>query len=466
MRPRVSSRLASIWPREGVLSTVAIIAFALLGASTKANSEETPNIVLILTDDQGWSQISTAMDPQIPGAASDYLETPNMERLAKRGMRFQSAYSPAPLCTPTRRSIQCGMTPARQHITDFKDKGDNRYNWTNRMTIAKALKSVDRNYKCGHFGKLGIKPKNTQFIGYDKSHGNTGNKDGGSEDGTPLIVDDPKLTTTVTCDSINFMKESVSSGNPFYVQLSYYAVHLKVQTRQAKLGKYVKKGQPDRAVTQGWAAMLEDLDDGVGHILDTIEELGIGNNTYVFFTSDNGGRGEIPGADNSLSAPNRPLSGAKGSLYEGGIRVPFIVMGPRVEAGSVSRAPVVGYDFLPTFYDLAGGRKPLPDDIDGGSLRTVLMNGGVGEVKRPNDGVIFHHPHRKRDPQSVIRMGHWKLMLHWQGPNRWNSELFNLAEDIGEKNDLSKQHPETAERLERLLLKYLDQVDAQRPGDA
>ena len=113
MRQRVSSRLASHWPREGVLSTVTIIAFTLLGVSSRANSEETPNIVLILTDDQGWSQMSTAMDPRVPQAASDYLETPNLKRLAKAGMRFQSGYSPAPLCTPTRRSIQCGMTPAR-----------------------------------------------------------------------------------------------------------------------------------------------------------------------------------------------------------------------------------------------------------------------------------------------------------------------------------------------------------------
>jgi arylsulfatase A-like enzyme len=445
-----------------------VAATAVLCLTSPANGEtraDTPNFVLILTDDQGWSEMSAAMDPRVPQAASDYLETPNLERMAKRGMRFQSGYSPAPLCTPTRRSIQCGMTPARQHGTEFKSTFD----WAGRLTLPNALKSVDSAYRCAHFGKYGEDiPVSPEEIGYDESDGFTGNKTGGcprdmTERGQTVVNDDPKLTSSMTGRAVDFMRRQVRDGHPFYLQVSYYAVHLQVQTRQAMLDKYTNKGRPDRAVTYGFAGMLEELDAAVGQILDTVDELRIGDSTYIVFTSDNGGRGTIPGADDSLSPPNRPLLGAKHSLYEGGIRVPFLAMGPGVEANSVSTVPVAGYDFLPTFYDLAGGRKPLPDEIDGGSFRTLLENGGVGEVQRSLDGLVFHRPKRKADPQSAIRAGDWKLMILWKTRNRPRQRLlFNVAEDIGEQHDLSKQQPEKADQLERRLINYLREVEAEK----
>jgi arylsulfatase A-like enzyme len=425
-----------------------------------------PNFIFILTDDQGWSEMSAAMDPKVPKAASDYLETPNLERMAKAGMRFQSGYSPAPLCTPTRRSIQCGMTPARQRGTEFKSTFD----WTGRLTIPRALKSVDPAYRCAHFGKYGENiPVTPEEIGYDESDGLTGNKTGGcpgpmEERGAILVTDDPKLTDSMTGRAVGFIQRQVRDEHPFYVQLSYYAVHLQVQARQAMLDKYKKKGTPDRAITCGFAGMLEELDAGVGQVLDTIERLKIADSTYVIFTSDNGGRGTIPGADESLAPPNRPLFGAKHSLYEGGIRVPFIALGPGVEPSSVCRVPVTGYDLLPTLYDLAGGQEALPDDIDGGSFRVLLQNGGIGQVKRSLDALVFHRPLHRRDPQSAIRVGDWKLMILWKVRNRERQRLlFNLAEDVGEQNDLSKQMPEKADQLERVLIDYLERVGAEKP---
>jgi arylsulfatase A len=306
-------------------------------------------------------------------------------------------------------------------------------------------------------------------IGYDESDGFTGNKTGGcpgpmEERGATLVTDDPKLTDSMTGRAVNFIQRQVGERRPFYVQLSYYAVHLQVQTRQAMLDKYKKKGTPDRAITYGFAGMLEELDAGVGQVLDTIERLKIADNTYVIFTSDNGGRGTIPGADESLSPPNRPLFGAKHSLYEGGIRVPFIALGPGVEPNSVCRVPVTGCDLLPTLYDLAGGQEALPDDIDGGSFRVLLQNGGIGQVKRSLGALVFHRPLHKRDPQSAIRVGDWKLMILWKVRNRERQRLlFNLADDVGEQNDLSKQMPEKADQLERVLLDYLKEVDAEKP---
>ena len=453
--------------RPPYLLVATVILLSIVPGIVRSNEPaQPPNFIFILSDDQGWSEVSTPMDPKVLQAASKYFETPNLERMAKAGMRFQSGYSPAPLCTPTRRSIQCGMTPARQRGTEFRSTFD----WTDRFTLPKALKSVDSDYRCAHFGKYGEQiPVSPEEIGYDESDGFTGNKTGGcprdmAERGATFITDDPKLTDSMTARAVDFIERQVRDEHPFYVQLSYYAVHLQVQTRQAMLDKYKKKGQPDRAVTYGFAGMLEELDAGVGRIMDTIDRLDIADNTYVIFTSDNGGRGTIPGADESLLPPNRPLAGAKHSLYEGGIRVPFLAVGPGVEPNSVCHIPVAGYDLLPTLYDLAGGRDPLPDDIDGASFRSLLENGDAGGVNRPLDALVFHRPLHKRDPQSAIRVGDWKLMILWKVRNRERQRLlFNLADDIGEKEDLSKQMPQKADQLETMLINYLQEVDAEKP---
>jgi len=185
--------------RARFVLAVMALSFALAPAGAAEHAKR-PNFIFILSDDQGWSEMSAPMDPSVPQAASKYLETPNLARMAKAGMRFQSGYSPAPLCTPTRRSIQCGMTPARQHGTEFKSTFD----WSGQLTLPKALKSVDSAYRCAHFGKYGenidVSPEE---IGYDESDGFTGNKTGGcpqdmKERGATLITDDPKLTDTMT----------------------------------------------------------------------------------------------------------------------------------------------------------------------------------------------------------------------------------------------------------------------------
>lgn len=446
-------------------------ALVIVATSNLLKADSSPNIILILTDDHGWSQLSDSMDPKLKSSRSDYLETPHINRLMHSGMRFTSSYSPAPLCTPTRRSILCGTTAARSG-SEFASPS-----WipAEHLTIPKALKSANLNYQTAHFGKWGEQMLSTpEESGYDTSDGMTGNMTGGMPkslgiasgnhaEGPPHFIDneDPKRTKTVTDRAIGFMHEQVERKKPFYVQVSYYAQHLSVVTSNKMLQKYQKKGPTDRAYPHAWAAMMEELDDGVGQLIHTVESLGIADNTFIFFTTDNGGRGTIPGGDNSKAAPNFPLTGAKHHLYEGGIRVPCIVKGPGVEAGSVTRTPVAGYDFLPTFHDLAGGdARELSSEVDGVSL-VSLMKGDRRSFKRPQEALFFHRPRRGF---SAIRQGDYKLMLYWNADDSVKRvELFDVATNPTEEGrDIAKVKPEIAQALQNQLLAHLYLVNAER----
>jgi len=441
--------------------------------ATPARRPASPNILLILSDDHGWSQLSEALDPRVPEACSRYLSTPNMDRLGREGIRFTSGYAPAPLCTPTRRSILCGTSAARSG-SEFASA------WVpaQHLTIPQALKRANPDYRCAHFGKWGEQMNATpEECGYDASDGLTGNNTGGmpaslnpdnpqaGHTNTPpfyLDNEDPKRTSTVTAKAIAFMREQVRAGRPFYVQASYYAVHLSVVCRAATLRKYEQKGPPDRGYTAAWAAMLEELDAGVGGLLQALDELGVAENTYVVFTGDNGGRDTVPGGDASRTPTNFPLTGAKHSLYEGGIRVPFLVRGPTVKPGACCHQPVAGYDLLRTFYELAGGTAPLPAEVDGGSLAGLLRDPSGGRVTREPDGLIFHRPGRAF---SAIRQGEYKLMLFWRPDGTVRSrELYRFHPDPREDGrDLAAEHPDKADALQRLLLAYLKSVDAETP---
>ena len=429
------------------------ILIALFGVIT-ALQADSPNIILILTDDQGWSQRSGLMDPDNPQTGSSYLHTPAMDRIAKEGMRFTGGYSPAPLCTPTRRSILCGTSAARSG-TEFASK------WVpaDHMTLPRALKLANPKYQCAHFGKWGEKMiSSPEECGYDVSDGHTGNVTGGMADKMQPahIVEDPKRTGSVTDRTIKFIQKQTKAGKPFYAQVSYYAVHLRTELRQASLEKYQKKGAPDRAYSQGWAGMLEELDRGIGRLLDELDTLGISDKTYVVFTTDNGGRGTVPGGNTKSPAPNVPLSGAKHSLLEGGIRVPLIVRGPSIKAGSVCRVPVAGYDFLPTFYALAGGKDDLSKELDGGSFVPLFSDPETDSVKRPIDGLIFSRP---RQRMAAIRAGKWKLLAEVNAKREiQSSKLFNVVEDIAEKNDLFTTQADKAKQLQARLKTYLETV--------
>jgi arylsulfatase A-like enzyme len=474
--------------QQGLLKMIGLAAAAEL-LSLAVVAAPSPNMVFVLTDDQGWADLNTPMDPAVPEGSCAYFHTPNLDRLAREGMRFPSGYASSPICTPTRRSIQFGMTPARQRGTEFVSDA---FTPKGHLSIPQALKRANPRYRCAHFGKWGETisgpwhrsdqqdpnmEASPERLGYDESDGLTGNTTGtqhaiteplgGRKKDITLMADpDPKRTFSVTARAVSFMERSVAEKRPFYLQVSYYAIHLALQAKADTIAKYADRGRPPRQVIAGVAPMLEDLDTGIGQLLAAMDRLGLRDNTYVFFSSDNGGSPEMTVAPASRKLPerNHPLQKSKQWLYEGGIRVPFIVRGPGVQAGSVCREPVVQYDLLPTFYALAGGREPLPADIDGGDLSPLFAQAGKGSVKRSMSGLVFHRPGLRAQPHSALRVGDFKLVITWSGP--WQvarRELFNLADDIGEKTNLAETMSGKADEMSAALIAYLKSVNAETP---
>jgi arylsulfatase A len=427
-----------------------------------------PNFILILTDDQGWTSSSQPMNTNLPDSRSDYYETPNIQRLASQGVRFSNGYAPCALCCPTRRSIQFGQTPARQGDLLFKEKYHPDYKSV--PAIPQILKSISPEYRTAHYGKWDLRADIfPEDLGYDESDGNTGNRNGDmnstkqSKFSDLFLSTDPKRIETITDRAVNFMIRQTKNGHPFYLQVSHYATHVDIQAKEKTYQKFLGKKKGSIHDNPGWAAMLNDLDSGIGRILDQIEKLGIADHTYLILMADNGGVEFIPPVNNKFDPPsafkkhtnNYPLRGGKWTLYEGGIRVPFIVIGPGIKPGSQCDIPVTGWDILPTLADLAGNSDPLPANLDGSSFRSLLENGNEGKIIRENDELVFHYFGK---PHSAIRIGDYKLIKFW---NLNKIELYNLKNDVGEINDISKTEPEKAKELEAKLMAYLKNVNAE-----
>lgn len=441
----------------------AALGAALLCTLGSAAAQERPNILLILADDQGWSQVSRAADPELPESRSSYLETPHIDGLARAGLTFTSGYAPSAHCTPTRRSILCGTSAARSG-TEFKSA------WVpaEHLTLPGALKLAHPDYRCAHFGKWGgSMGSDPDECGYDVSDGRTANRAGGTQDKhLTHVVEDPKRTSSVTERAVGFLREQAASEQPFFMQVSYYAVHLRVELTQPTLDRFTAKGAPDRRYTAGWAGMLAELDEAVGELLGALDELGLADNTYVFYLSDNGCWPTMDGADPARPTANQPLTEGKQTLFEGGVRVPFIVRGPGIEPDSHCRVPVIGYDLLPTFYDLARGTESLSAGLDGASLRPLLSQPAAPTaqaLRRTAEGLIFHRPIAGR---SAIRQGDHKLWLYTDRRGAVTSRrLFDLSSDPAETRDLAARESELADRLQQVLTEYLREVDAEVPAD-
>lgn len=450
------------------------MAVATMAASEPSNAQaaaSSPNFVFILSDDQGWPATSVQMHPKREDAKSDYFQTPNLERFARQAMRFSQAYAPAALCSPTRRSLQFGQMPVRQGSTGFGEK----YPVDNTLeTIPRILKSVDPQYVAAHFGKWDHRTDLApEHLGYDESDGNVGNQPGSIASGFDnkekwskyTVTEDPKRIFSLTDRSLDFMMRSVKDERPFYLQISHWAVHVTMQTRRASLEKYERLPKGEKHKVPAFGGMTEDLDVGLGKILDMIDELGIADSTYVIYMSDNGAAGWIPpNTTRNLSNPttyeipsrNAPLRGGKWVTFEGGIRVPFIMRGPGVKPNSFCNAPIVGWDILPTIADIVGYKKTLSTDIDGGSFRALLENEGRGSVKRPNPGLVFHR-YSDGYPHTSIRVGDYKLVKFWKEDKIL---LFNLNDDLGETKDLAQTEPEKARELRKQLMDYLESIDS------
>ncbi len=416
-----------------------------------------PNIVFILVDDMGWTGTSVEMDDRIEESKSDFYQTPNIEKLAKQGMRFSRAYSPGSLCTPSRAAILTGKTPAELHMTT---PGGGRVQSYHKLaapthikelppsetTIAEALKNAG--YATAHLGKWHLGHGNPGEHGFDMHDGSTGNE-------VPDPKNGPKDVFGITERACEFMEQQAKERRPFYLQLSHYAVHVPVEALDDSKKKFSKARKGERHSDVDYAAMTWDLDASIGQLLGKIDELEITNNTYVVFMSDNGAGG------NPRKPQNLPLAGGKGSLYEGGIRVPLIIRGPGIESNISCRENVTGCDLFPTFFEWAG--LPAPEEIEGASL-VPLLEGNPTTLQRPEESLLFHYPHYghgpAQKPQSAIIVNNYKLLKDLE---TGATQLFDLGADLSEENNLAGKMPEKAAEMAALLDKRLKQVDAQMP---
>ena len=453
------------------LITLLTFLFSLSIFSNKHNNKNSPNFIIILVDDQGWNGTSVQMMDKEINSKSDFYQTPNIEKLAKKGIRFSSAYASAPVCAPSRYSIQFGQTPARLKMIRV-GMNTSHINHSTDLTIPKQLKSINPDYVTAHFGKWGM-GSSPSVLGYDESDGATGNKDGvftlkpQGIQWENTIDKDPKKMFSITKNAIDFMDRQTTSANPFFLQISHYAVHSNILMRKETLKKYknIPKGKYQKHA--GFAAMTEDLDDSMGLLFNKIEELGIEDNTYIIYTSDNGSVPVMPPKRFYKESFNYPLSRGKWDANEGGIRVPFIVAGPGIEKNVESKSVISFSDILPTIIDLAG--KKIKDDkfLDGGSLKHVLKNHKKTKVKRNMDGLFFHVPYENgialKRAHSAVILDNLKLIKFYDDGQLM---LFDLDKDLSEKNDLSSINLNKALELELLLDDYLKKVKAPKwkPG--
>ncbi|NQY32780.1 MAG: sulfatase, partial [Coraliomargarita sp.] len=429
-----------------------IVSLCALCAVLPAKSAA-PNFVVVYMDDLGWADSSVPMIQGLANTRSDFYQTPGLERLAHEGMVLSDAYSPAPVCTPSRNAMLHGMTPARMLNATLNTKRSFE-EYRGKITIPQALKLANPDYVTAHFGKWHIPAVSPVKAGYDVTENDkgTGNGEGDFLDDmkTFLPEEDPKRIFSLTDMTKEFISEQVEVERPFFVQLSHYSVHIWHDSLKETREKYRALPRPSKAMDSdylpedeisesaykhnwliNYAAMIDDTDRAFIDLLDHLDELGISENTYVIFTSDNGGglRG------------NKPLSGAKGDLTEGGIRVPFIVRGPGVPAGQYCSVPTAGWDLLPTYYELAGGGEALPEELDGVSIAEVFRKGDDAQIDRPGDALIFHFPWYNGEPESAIRRGNFKLLKNLDTKQ---AALYQLNQDLSEQRDVSASYPEVA----------------------
>jgi len=453
-RPRTPGR----WhPLAAALVTIGAMTLGMQrGATAGAEGGPRPNVVLMLADDQGWNGLSVAMAPDVAGGGKDGFRTPNLERLAAAGMRFSAAYAPAPVCSPSRISLQTGMSPARLHWTKAapREAGRRLLEPQNIRDIPESLTTIaellrEAGYATAHYGKWHIGGGGPGAHGYDEHDGDTGN-----EHAFRFTDPNPVDIFGMADRAAAFMERSRDAGKPFFIQLSWNALHAPENARRATLESYGASGD-DVDKRTATLAITADLDEGVGRVLEAIERLDLGRKTFVLYLSDNGSGG---------GGRNATLSGGKGTLWEGGIRVPLIVRGPGVAPGSWCHVPVIGYDLLPTlcdWADVAPAKRAVT--LDGGSIAPLLAHDGHGVVRRPREELVFHFPHYQggEGPHSAIRLGDMKL-IHFHETD--TSRLFDLSRDRGERVDLAERDPDAARRLRTLLDEHLVASNAQMPA--
>ena len=426
-----------------------------------------PNIVFILADDLGQMDIG-AFNPKT------FYETPNINGLAKRGMKFTQGYAACCVCSPTRGSLMTGKYPPRFGITNFIPGGrvGKLLSAPNagqlplaEVTIAESLRDAGyETFFAGkwHLGGAGFMPRDQGFT-HDES------KSTGPMGGKDKNQDDPKHTDSITDAAVKFIE--TNKDKPFYAYLPYNAPHVPIGARADLVAKWQEKAKQAPADSWGkertnqvrlvqnnpvYAAMLEQFDTAIGRVLAALEQNGLKDKTIVVFMSDNGGLSTAEGHPTS----NLPFRGGKGWPYEGGVREPMIVVAPGVtKPNTTCDSPVISTDFYPTLLQLAGQPLKPEQHLDGVSFLPLLK----GETMQRGKPLFWHYPHYSNQggpPCTTIRDGDWKL-IEWHEDGAL--ELYNIPQDIGEKNNLANAQPDKAKELHSKLITWRKEVGALMP---
>jgi arylsulfatase A-like enzyme len=444
---------------------------AWLALATLASAAKPPNIVFYFIDDLGWTDVSFM--------GSKYYETPHVDRLAREGMKFMSAYSNAPNCAPSRACLMSGQYSPRHGVFTVgnSDRGKAEYrklipikNKTvladKFVTIAESLRAAG--YATATMGKwhLGADPT-TQGFDVNIAGKQWGGPAGGgyhSPYNYPNLVNREKgeyLTDRLGAEACKFIE--ANKDKPFFLYLTHYAVHLPIQAKADITAKYKKKKPGGGHNNPAYAAMVESMDDSIGAVQATLKRLKLDDNTIVIFFADNGGHAAV--------TSNAPLRGSKGMLYEGGIREPLAIKWPGVtKPGSTCHEPVIAVDFYPTLLEIAGAKRPKNYLLDGVSLTPLLRDASASLGRAALhwhfpcylQGYLRKHGPFRTTPAAAIRMGDWKLIEFFEDGKL---ELYNLKDDLSEKNDLVKKMPAKTKELHTAMLKWRKETSAPVPTE-
>ncbi|MWW23311.1 sulfatase [Algibacter lectus] len=458
--------------------------------SEKAEVEpKKPNVLFVLVDDLGYQDLSVM--------GSDYYETPNIDKIAKSGTIFTNGYATCTVCSPSRASLLTGQFTARHGITQYEGaqsgqgwKAKNRYTKLlppdfkqhldlDALTLPEAFKAGG--YSTFFAGKWHLGSKEQHSLptdhGFDVNQG--GNKSGGPNGGYFSPFKNPNLTNLpeekgMTL-SMKLAKETSkfiekNKDTTFLAYLSFYAVHAPIQTSEEKWKKYRDKAEKMGIDENGfkmervlparkhqdnpvYAGLIEQVDEALGTVMQTLRDLDLDKNTIIVFTSDNGG---VTSGDN-FSTAQLDIRGGKGYQWEGGVRIPYFVYVPWMDQkGSNIDVPVSGTDLFPTLLDLAGLPLEPQAHMDGVSLKPLLEGKTIDE--RP---LFWHYPHygnQGGEPSSIIRKGNWKLIYYWED---LHSELYNLDSDLMERNNVADSNKELTASLKTELLEWLESMNTQ-----
>lgn len=426
----------------------------LLGCAHSDVFSASPNLILILADDLGYADLGCY--------GNSFNETPNIDRLASEGMRFTQFYA-GPVCSPTRCNLQSGQDQARfgitQHIPGHKRPFAKLSDPVVPLQLPLEVETFAEilgkaGYRTGYFGKwhLGGAGFGPSSQGWQVAEEIKGNTQPPAEKGGP-----PQRTTEVLArKAVEFIQ--ANKDHPFLLQISHAAVHIPLSTTPELKAKYGKKapmsGYPSNA---DYAGLAEELDQSVGRVVEAVEKAGIADNTLILFLSDNGGLEHEQGG--RVVTSNYPLRGEKGTLYEGGIRIPAIAYWPgKVPADSRCDTPLITLDVFPTFVELAGATLPKSQPCDGISLVTLLHDPAA---KPSRDTLHWHLPHYHHStPASAVRQGEWKLIEFFEDNTL---ELYNLKNDPSEKTNLAMTEPSRAQSMLSGLQAWRIQVNARMP---